>query len=562
MDGRRNLTRPTAADVARVNFTTVRRGGVDPDEVRGHLEAVAREMGRLEARITELTDRLASAERRAAEPAPLDESRLSAALGEQSAAILRAAHEEAAAVTAEVQTRAERLFAESQARSAQHLIEAQERATALVSEAEEAAAQLERDAGDGAERLIESAKKNADALIDNAREKGRAIVEQSHEARRSVLNDLAVKRKALHLQIDQLRAARDVLVRAVSGVRGEVDEVLAGIISSDEQAKAAALEILKGRVEEREPSEEELLAGTPLRAVPDHTVSQPEVNLPGPRPAGEPKPKPKKPKAPVDSSTVTLLEDDPTATDVVNDIFARLRKATLEERGAQPAAPRRSAAPAATNTPDAEVFSRRDDALDEALALTIKRVKRALQDDQNAVLEGLRDVRGMITTELGDERHQRERFAEAVLEGLRSAAAAGTQFAHRESATGSGTASESQLADVAATFAVTIVLAIRKRILDDSAGTPSERANDAYREWRGARVERLCTDSAREAFHLGVLAACDSGPVKFLVAPTDAPCDACALDARSPERAAGTLFPSGRVCPPLHAGCACAVVPA
>jgi cell division septum initiation protein DivIVA len=544
-----------------VSFTSVRRGGLDPDEVRQHLDAVAREMGRLETRINELTDRLAAADRRAAEPKPLDESSLSEALGEQSASILRAAHEEAAAVTAEVQTRAERLFAESQARSAQHLIEAKERALALVAEAEESAETLERDAREGAERLIDSAKKNADALIDNAREKGRAIVEQSHEARRAVLNDLAVKRKALHLQIDQLRAARDVLMRAVSAVRGQVDEVLGGVFTSDEQAKSAALEILKGRVEAPEPSEEELLAGTPLRAVPDHNVSSPEVTLPAPRPLGDAKPKARKAKPATDVDPETLLEDDPTATDVVNDIFARLRKATLEERGAQPATPRR--APAAPRTaPSNEVFERRDDALDEALALTIKRVKRALQDDQNAVLESLRDVRGMITTELGDEKAQRQRYADAALEGLTVAAQAGVSFAKGEGAGGARTPSNSDLAEVAADFAVTIVLALRKRILTEGEGDASSRANDAFREWRGARVERLCTDSARRAFHLGVLAAVGDGNIRFLVAPNDAPCDACALDAGAPERAAGTSFPSGSLCPPLHAGCACTVVPA
>ena len=39
-----------------------------------------------------------------------------------------------------------------------------------------------------------------------------------------------------------------------------------------------------------------------------------------------------------------MIDDDASGTDVVNEIFARLRKATLEERGAAPgarSAPRR-----------------------------------------------------------------------------------------------------------------------------------------------------------------------------------------------------------------------------
>ena len=41
-----------------MNFATLRKGGLDPNEVRVHLEMVAREMGHLESRIRELQDQL------------------------------------------------------------------------------------------------------------------------------------------------------------------------------------------------------------------------------------------------------------------------------------------------------------------------------------------------------------------------------------------------------------------------------------------------------------------------------------------------------------------------
>ena len=88
-----------------------------------------------------------------------------------------------------------------------------------------------------------------------------------------MLNDLAVKRKALHLQIDQLRAARDTLATFVHSVRDSIDAVLDGINGSDEAARHAALEALRLRPPSREPTEEELLEGTPLREVP-HTRSR------------------------------------------------------------------------------------------------------------------------------------------------------------------------------------------------------------------------------------------------------------------------------------------------
>ena len=565
-----STTRQSSVEIARSNFNTVRKGGFDPQEVRSHLESVAREVGHMENRIRDLQDQLSEALRRAANPT-LDEATLAAALGAQSAAILRSAHEEAGRVTAEAQERSAMLFSESQHRAANHLIEAQERAGAMLTEAEQAAAQIDQEARLGAERLIESAKVNGDALVERGREQGRAIVEQANVARRSVLNDLAVKRKALHIQIDQLRAARDSMNAFVQSIREQIDVMLDSINSSDEAARAAALEALRQRPPTTEPTEEELLAGTPLRHVPE-----PSLQPAGPSAAVshmEPVPtppasSPSGPTAPGAAAATTVpgdaesfVEDDVAGTDVVNEIFARLRKATLEERGATAATPKKSPPVSKPETPLDELFARRDRAIDESLAVLTRKVKRALQDDQNVTLERLRDVKGAISDELEDELDQRRRYVDAARDALADATAAGVQFAFEESGASSNVDARAGVDDCAADLAVTIVLALRKRILADGHGDAAERANAAYKEWRGARVERLCTDAARRAFHLGVATASTGRTLRFFPAPNDAPCDACALDAASPPRPAGESFPSGSPYPPLHAGCACTVVP-
>ncbi|MHB8335394.1 MAG: DivIVA domain-containing protein [Acidimicrobiales bacterium] len=577
MDERRILstTRQSSTEIVRSNFSTIRKGGLDPQEVRLHLEAVAREMGHLEHKIRELQDQLAEALRRAANPT-IDEATLASALGTQSAAILRSAHEEAGRVTAEAQERSTQIFADAQHRGAAHLIEAQERATSIISEAEATSTTIDHDARLGAERLIESAKLNASVVLDRAREQGRAIVEQANAARKTVLNDLAVKRKALHIQIEQLRVARDTLTGHVSAVRDQLEVMLNGLNSSDEVARAAALDALRLRPAPPEPTEEELLAGTPLREVPDAEVTLVEVSSPAPPPAPastptptpapaptpEAGPKARTRPAPAPAPEGQSEGEDTTGTDVVNEIFARLRKATLEERGATaPAPPPRRAAPTKPATPTDELFKRRDGAIEETLAVLTRKVKRVLQDDQNVMLDRLRSVKGAITTELEDEHAQRARYAEAAFDALADAASAGAQFAFDESGANGGPVDRQELQDVSADLAVTIVLALRKRILADGNGDGQDRVNMAYKEWRGARVERLCTDAARRAFHIGVLAAATGRPVRFLPSPHDLPCDACALDAAAGERIAGQRFPSGSAHPPLHAGCACAVVP-
>jgi cell division septum initiation protein DivIVA len=512
-----------------MNFTTVRKGGYDPNEVRIQLESVAREMGHLEARIRELQDQLSEAHRRAANPT-FDEATLAGALGAQSAAILRSAHEEAGRVTAEAQERSAQVFTESQQRSSAHLIEAQERAAALISEAESTAGQIDHDARLAAERLVESAKVNGEALVEGAREQGRAIVEQSYDARKAVLNDLAVKRKALQIQIEQLRAARDVLATFVTSVQDQVEGVLSGINNSDDVARNAALEALRLRPNVPEPTEEEVLASTPLRQVAEPQLQDVTDLAIDARPRGRRAPKDDATSV-ADITEVSMIDDDGSGTDVVNEIFARLRKATLEERGAAPV-PKR-AAPAPTKAPTVT----------------------------GELLERLRDVKAMITTELEDEHKQRARYADAAIDALTDAAAAGVQFAKDEAGVSGGAVVSAALQDCAADLAVTIVLALRKRILTDGSGDGPDRANAAYKEWRGARVERLCTDAARRAFEIGVVAASRGRHVRFFVAPNDAPCDACAMDAGSGERPAGENFPSGSPFPPLHAGCACAVIP-
>jgi DivIVA domain-containing protein len=548
MDDRRLLstTRTSAASVTRSNFSTVRRG-FDPGEVRAYLDGLAREMQLLEARIQDLQHQLAEAQRRAENPV-IDESTLASALGAQSAAILRSAHEEAGRVTADAQERSTASFTQAQERATAYLVEAQERAVEIVSEAESTAAQVDGQARAGAQRLVESARVNGEALVERAREQGRAIVEQAQEARKSVLSDLAVKRKALNVQIDQLRAARDSLQSSITTVRESVESVLGGLMSSDEGARAAAIEALRSRPVDTEPSDDEVLSSVPLREVPEATlIDTTQVEA----------------LATVEPSAPRAATEQ-ASPDAVEEIFARLRKATLEEHGATAAPSRRTApsAPAAAPAAISELFVRRDKALSGFVAPLVKKVKRALQDDQNVMIERLRGVEGAVTGEFEDEQAQRARYADAALGGLEEAAIAGATFAAAERGAAAATVDSSAADELAKDLAVTIVVALRKKITSESTGDGAERANAAYKEWRGARVERLCADAARRAFNSGIVAACDGAPVRFIAAPSDAPCDACSRDASAPSRPAGQAFPSGQTHPPLHAGCACAIVPA
>ena len=111
------------------------------------------------------------------------------------------------------------------------------------------------------------------------------------------------------------------------------------------------------------------------------------------------------------------------------------------------------------------------------------------------------------------------------------------------------------LAGLAEDLAATLVTALRKRMTNDSGKDGTERVTAAYRDWRGARTERLCADLALRAFHEGVAAAGVGRATRFVVAPAEPPCEQCTSVGASHGMGAPTRLP------PLHAGCRCTVLP-
>ena len=517
-------SRLSSGDVARATFSPSRRG-YDSREVRSYLEQVARELALAEKRVADLRERVADAEQRALHPV-LDEATLAAALGTQSAAILRSAHDEAQRVVTAAQERATELLGEAQERAGAVVVEAQSRAATVVAEAEHSAAKLEGDSRAAAERLVDAAKTNGDSLVDRAREQGRTIVEEAQEARRKILADLLVRRKTLHVQIEQLRAARDSLTGSVQALRTTVESALGELEGSDERARQAAIELLRTKPTPPPVGEEALAA---------QASEHPSGGAPG----------------------RVIAEED---ADAVEEIFARLRKASLEERGTDDAARMSPAPPNQPDTPVGAVLQRRDEVIAESREGLVRKVKRALQDDQNAALERVRGAEGAAVAErLESEREQRDRYALASVEPLREAASAGRSFAANEGGVIGPELGDDALAELAEDLAATLVTALRKRLTADTVADGTERVTAAYREWRGARTERLCTDLALRAFHQGVATASVGHRIRYVVAPGEPPCERCNAAGQAAARATDV---HGVRLPPLHAGCRCTVLPA
>lgn len=233
-----STSRADAGDVARHSFGIVRRG-FDPEEVRAYLEQLAKALEHADHREKELLKDLQEAEERARHPV-IDESVLTASLGQRSAAVLRGAHEEAARILSQAEEAAASMVHEAQQQATDLQVNAESAAAERIAHAELEANSLEQQARDNAAAVVETARVEGEALVERAREQGREMLDQAQEARRRVLADMGHRRRLVAEQIELLRTARDEIAGSVVGVRRSLDRIVEELSHADESARATA----------------------------------------------------------------------------------------------------------------------------------------------------------------------------------------------------------------------------------------------------------------------------------------------------------------------------------
>lgn len=601
-------SRSTNTEIARHAFTIVRRG-FDTHEVRSFLEQLARELSAAEQREEELRRQLAEAEARASNPV-IDETTLSAALGQQTAQVLRNAHDEAARIAMQAEATAAELVREAQRQAVDVRVQAESAAAERIAEAEIVRRSLRQEADEEVALILEGSQAEAESVVARGIEEGQAMVEQAQETRRRVLADMAQRRRAMTLQIEQFRAARDELAAAVMGLRDSVDAVVVDLARADDSARSAAAEV--ARLQAAEPSAEEIIA----------EVAAAEAALDDARVRAAASAESRAVPEPVEITAVFDIEVESGETgaveaehvelvvveteeeaqrsgpaDAVEGLFARLRSGgtkdvapagaeggtqadgegeaagrgdvEVEAGAATPPAEASAGTEGEEPDPDEPLRSRRSVLLDPIADQLSKRLKRALQDDQNRLLDRLRSGSGTWSAEtLPPEGEHRSLYADVSTASLREAVAAGITFGREQRGDRRGRAPSPDAKVVAAMaerLAGTVVALLRRRMEGaegESDDVGAESVGAAYREWRGTRIERLVGDYVLEAFSAGVLAAAGSGSALRWVLGGDAPaCADCDDNALAGAVPAGDEFPTGHLHPPAHAGCRCLVVP-
>ena len=273
-----------------------------------------------------------------------------------------------------------------------------------------------------------------------------------------------------------------------------------------------------------------------------------------PAPAGPPTSP--APPAPADPAPAAAPRADAAA------LFARLRAEREAKPTSAPAAapaPEGAAGTAPADDDDELLLQARDAAVAPVEHLLAKKVKRLLQDHQNAVLDRLRAKRPPTTLELlGEVEDLLAPLAAAAEPLLGDAAGAGAASAG---------APETPVpsADLARDVAANVVKDLRPRLEQAYSVTDPEQrvdsVNVAFREWRGERVGRLVSDAALAAFARGQFVATPARtPLRWLADDGERPCAECEDNGLAGATAKGTPFPTGHRHPPVHSGCRCLLV--
>jgi DivIVA domain-containing protein len=591
-------------EVARRTFATARRG-FDPSEVREYLEQVGREMTAAQEHAKELRELLAEAERRAQNPV-LDEVTLTEALGQETVRVLRSAHDAAAELLRRAETDANRMVTEAQEEAGKLQARAEQHASERTAQSEAAAAETRQRAQDEAATRVDVSHVEAEALVEQARTECRAMLSEAHELRARVLGDLTRRRRVLHSQIEQLRAGRDRLAETIGGVRQAVDRITDELFRAEDEARIAAE--TAGRQLALQSEAGGLgppVAGTALAVEQTSTA-----------PAGGPEQVAREPATAekVSSKMVALEEagvvatpepgNAPTRSQTVEELFARLRAERsaeaeviansspgtsgesrvkisstnagdqTETAGGEDEAVGGEDQAAAAETAHAEGtvhgeepereprLAQRDDMLGPVVAMLARRLKRALTDDQNDILDRLRASKGWVPSVLPPEPEHIQRYAHAGLEQLVEAARSGASF------TGGKSDEVPKVDDIASELAAAIVVPLRRRLEGYGAGVDSdddaalvEHVGAAFRDWKGARVERLVGDEAVAAFSRAALAATPTDvSLRWVVDDDGVECPDCDDNALAGPVPRGEAFPTGHPHPPAHAGCRCLLV--
>ena len=623
---------PAAVGSAQFN---VSRKGYDQGEVRDFLRMVSAELARLQEREKFLESEMRAMQTRGlSDPGVLDEATVTALLGEETARVLTVAREAAQQMRDRAAETAERIVREASAEVArlreQAEIESSRRRSDAATDSEseiELAKQQGREMVNEArayrEKLLnelavrrELARQQIEELI-RSRDRLKAAFERASLAASGVVGDLTDFDEAAEefqqavpvvietkpISVIEPRNDSPTNVLPFDREKFEDDATESVNERANERAKelvnkpVAEPEILEPVVEaenivpviqdsaptiaDEQPAESDdghrakivqMFGRTSRRLHP--STETPEVDQTAPT-----VPEAKTPEA----KTPELIKKIEPKKSSVDDLFAKLRQAGAENVASSvktvkdsshktTETPKKAVEPPKPIEPDLKMFERRDSALIAVDEMLVKKLKRVLADEENAMLNYLQSKKAQVALEkvLPSFENQLQIFVEATSKELIEAAMSGAQSLSKslKSDLRKKISNATVMQVLSKKLADDIVYPLRERIqkcVEGSDGSASEMSSlirSTYREWKMKQVDKIVGDISRLAYSRGAYLVLETGvKVCWMVDPNGPPCADAEDNSLAGEVNCGEKFPTGDEHPVIHAGCKCLVVP-
>ncbi len=613
------------AAVGSAQFTVTRRG-FDTEEVRDFLRSVSAELGRLQERERFLESELRAMQTRGMSgPGVLDEETVTALLGEETARVLTVAREAAAQMRVRAAEAAERLVRE-----------ANSDAIRVREDADIETSRRRSDAASDVEAELELAKQQGREMVNEAREYREKVLSElarRRELARQQIEQLIHSRDRLVNAFDRARlAANDVVgdlaefddlsneVAHATGITKPtsassndfvdhtqdpeaIPQKMTGtqvidVVDEEIMEELVAVEEIIEEVTIEEVIIEEVIiedvAETSITSIHEEQVGMsdhPSTDVPGvehlaevvqlfgnkrreatitpviaPAADSEPEPIAKIAEAKPQTSRTPAKKS-------VDDLFASLRKTSTAEV-ARTATPKAVVPNEKAVIPkvDGSVFIHRDEVLAPITVTLTSKIKRALADEENAMLTYLQGKKAAVALEkvLPEPSTHVQGYVEAIAEDVMSAAMGGAK-----------SLSSSLKSDLRRKVTSAAVMQVMSKNIDDVLVRPlrdriqrcveqsdgdreemSKLIRSVYREWKMRRVEQHIGDIARLAFSRGAYLVLGQGTsVCWMVDPNGPPCADAEDNSLAGATALGSEFPTGHTHPTAHTGCRCLISP-
>lgn len=613
---------PAAVGSAQFN---VSRKGYDQGEVRDFLRMVSAELARLQEREKFLESEMRAMQTRGlSDPGVLDEATVTALLGEETARVLTVAREAAQQMRDRAAETAERIVREASAEVArlreQAEIESSRRRSDAATDSEseiDLAKQQGREMVNEArayrEKLLnelavrrELARQQIEELI-RSRDRLKAAFERASLAASGVVGDLTDFDEAA----EEFQQAVPVVIetKPISVIEPRNDSPTNVLPFDREKFEDDATETVNERANEpvTEPEileplvEAENIVPVIQDSAPTIADEQPAESDDGHRakivqmfgrtsrrlhPSTEtPEVDQTVPTVPTvpEVKTPELIKKIEPKKSSVDDLFAKLRQAGAENVASSvktvkdsshktTETPKKAVEPPKPIEPDLKMFERRDSALIAVDEMLVKKLKRVLADEENAMLNYLQSKKAQVALEkvLPSFENQLQTFVEATSKELIEAAMSGAQSLSKslKSDLRKKISNATVMQVLSKKLADDIVYPLRERIqkcVEGSDGSASEMSSlirSTYREWKMKQVDKIVGDISRLAYSRGAYLVLETGvKVCWMVDPNGPPCADAEDNSLAGEVNCGEKFPTGDEHPVIHAGCKCLVVP-